>query len=261
MKYSSIDILLVSLIADVAVALAFIVPPENVPIRILTLPLVLVLPGYALTSALFPVRAPGIPERLVFSLGLSLVIVILGGLLLNLAPFGLSASSWAVLLGGITIGACAVAFVRRRRQSGAASGSSGIAGFGLTFRQWLLLGIAVVIVGEAIAVSVIGAERQPYPGFTQLWILPAKGVNAKNTVLLGVRNMENTDMNYFLDVNVDGKLVKKWPSIDLKQSENWETTLVIPQTTHVGSAMVEAMLYRTDAPTKIYRHVELWLGT
>src|SRR5437899_947045 len=98
MNQRSLDIFCVMGITIVAVALVFALPLANVPGRALTLPLVLVLPGYALTSALFPRQVLGVPERVVFSLALSLVIVILGGLVLNFTAFGLHASSWSVLL-------------------------------------------------------------------------------------------------------------------------------------------------------------------
>ncbi len=261
MKYRSVDrdILLVVAITIIAVALVFMFPPDRVAGRILTLPLVIVLPGYALTSALFSGLAPGIPERLVFSLGLSLVIVILGGLLLNLTPFGLRTSSWTVFLSGITLAASAVALIRQRKESRAVSAWLGMRGIGFTFRQGLLIGLAALIVCEAIAVSIVGAERQSYSGFTQLWILPVGGT--ANVLRLGVSNMESTAIEYRLVVNVDGKAVKEWPSIDLNPNEKWQATLVLPQARHVGSAKVEAMLYRVDTPNTIYRHVVLWLGT
>ena len=286
MNYKSVDILVIIVITIVAVALAFVVPPDSVPGRILTLPLVLVLPGYALMASVLPRRSLGTVECLVFSLGLSLVIVVLGGLVLNWTPFGLRASSWSLLLGSITLGACAVALARRRelrtchaertrsisalfrtchaermRSISALYGLLRIKGIGLTFRQGLLLGMAVVIICGAIAISNIGAAQQPFPGFTQLWILPAGGANPKNAVRLGVSNMESTAMEYSLAVNVDGKVVKLWPSIDLKPSEKWETTLMLPQTAHIGAVRVEVVLYRTNAPATIYRHVVLWLGT
>ena len=259
MNHRSVDIFAVIAIALVAAVLALLVPADIVLIRILTLPLVLVLPGYALTSALFPRRALGIPEHLSFSLGLSLAVVILGGLALNWTPFGLRASSWAVLLAGITLGASAVALVRQRRQSVSAPEWLRVGNAGFTLRQALLLGLAAAIVCGAVAVSIIGAERQPHPGFTQLWILPAGGANAENAVRLGVSNMESSAMEYRLDVNVDGKVVKEWPAIDLEPNKKWEATLVLLPTGSV--TRVEADLYRADAPTTIYRHVVLWLGT
>jgi uncharacterized membrane protein len=263
MKYTSMnrDIFAVIAITIIAVALAFILPSDWASGRILALPLVLLLPGYALTTALFPGRMFGVAQRLIFSLALSLTIAILGGLMLNLMPSGLQAGSWAALLGGITLSACAVALVRRRGQDISTSASLRAGFIGLNFRHGLLLGLSALIVCGAVAVSIIGAEHQPSPGFTQLWILPGGGANSKNTVSLGVNNMESTTMEYRLAVNVDGKVVKEWPSIDLNPNEKWEATLSLPQTGHAGNARIEADLYRADAPTTIYRHVVLWLGT
>lgn len=261
MNHRSVDIFGVVAITIIAIALAFVLPPNWVPGRILSLPLVLVLPGYALTAAALPEQARGVPERLAFSLGLSLAIVILSGLLLNLMPFGLRSSSWAVLLGSITLGASVVALVRRRGQSTSASGWLRVGSVGFTFRQGVLLGLAVIVVGGAVAVSIIGTEHQPYPGFTQLWILPASEANAKNAVQLGINNKELTVMEYSLVVNVNGKVVKEWFSIGLSPNEKWGATLVLPQAGHASAARVEADLYRADAPTTIYRHVVLWLDT
>src|SRR5438876_5147113 len=178
MNHRSADIFAVVAITLVAAVLALLVPPDIVLIRIVTLPLVLVLPGYALTSALLPAHSLGAAERLVFSLGLSLIIVILGGLALNWTPFGLNTGSWAVLLGGITLIASAVALVRRRGQNISASAWLRVVDVGLNFRQGLLLGLAAIVVCGAVAVSYLGAARQPFPGFTQLWILPADGASA-----------------------------------------------------------------------------------
>ncbi|MDQ6673875.1 MAG: DUF1616 domain-containing protein, partial [Chloroflexota bacterium] len=61
-------------------------------------PLVLVLPGYALVRALLPARPRRLAELLLLSLGSSLAIAVLGGLVLNLTPWGIRAESWAVFL-------------------------------------------------------------------------------------------------------------------------------------------------------------------
>jgi uncharacterized membrane protein len=250
---------LVTLVLLVAVAITA-VTRDNAPGRILMLPLVLVVPGYALTAAVFPKRSLGVPERLVFSLGLSLVIVVLGGLLLNWTPFGLRASSWAVLLSGITLGAGVVALVRRQGQRAPTSRWVRFGGVGLAFRQGLLMGLAAMVVCAAIAVSRISAAQQAFPGFTQLWILPAGTANAKDALRLGVRNMEATATVYSLSVSANGKVVKVWRKIDLKPHERWEAILVLPQIGRPGAARVEARLYRARAPATIYRHDVLWLG-
>lgn len=260
MKHKSVDLLLVVGITLVAVV-AFIVPSGNIPGHILMMVLVLVLPGYASISAIVAKQTLGVSETLVFSLGLSLVITILVGLILHLTPFGLQSDSWIVLLCGITFAASAIAFIRRRGQTAPAIRRLSMGSIGLSLRQVLLLTLALVVLSGAVVISIVGAIRQPFPGFTQLWILPAGGTSPKNAVRLGINNMESTPTDYRLDVSVNGKVVKSWPSISLGLQEKWETTLVLPQVKPANSVEVEALLYRIDASTKLYRHVVLWLST
>src|SRR5260370_40182737 len=111
MNHRSTDIFAVVAITLVAAVLALLVPPDIALIRILTLPLVLVLPGYALTAALLPNRSLGGEERLMFSLGLSLAAVVLGGLPLYWTPMGLLALSLEVLLALVTLPAGVVGAV------------------------------------------------------------------------------------------------------------------------------------------------------
>jgi uncharacterized membrane protein len=257
MKRRPIDLFAVITITMIAVALVLVVRAGDMPWRIFTLPLALVLPGYALTSALLPKRALGGPERVVFSVGLSLIIVILAGLVLNLTPFGLRTNSWAVCLGAITLGASGVALRRGRGQDNPASRWSMKRP---TFRQGLLVVLAGVIIYGAVAVSINGAAQQSQAGFTQLWILPVSGANAKNAVRLGVSNMESQAVKYLLEVDMNGLAVKVWSPIELKPNEQWETTLVLQRTGQIGPAKVEAYLYR-GVSTTVYRYVILWLGT
>src|SRR5579859_3175461 len=71
LNHRAFDIFTVAVLALVGVALAFAVPADNVAGRILTLPLVFLLPGYAMTSALFAKQNLGVTERVVLSLGFS----------------------------------------------------------------------------------------------------------------------------------------------------------------------------------------------
>ena len=259
------DMLVVIMLTIVAVVLVFIVPSDWLPLRILTLPLAFVLPGYALMCALFRKQTLGNAERLIFSLGLSLSIVILGGLALNLTPFGLQARSWAVFLGVVTLGASAVAILRQRRQGEAAEGWPGFKGMQFTFRQGLLPGLAVLLVGGAFAVSIIGAQLQPRSGFTRLWMLPASGTaKAEDAVSLGLSNKESTPMEYRLTLEINGKVIKEWSAIDLSPNQQWEATLALRQSLSGSSttapAKIEAILYRTSNLKTIYRYVVLWLG-
>ena len=69
------------------------------------LALAVVCPGLALTAALFPGRLLAWPERVLFSLGLSLAAAILGAVLLNGTIWGLTTGVWAALFAGVTLAA------------------------------------------------------------------------------------------------------------------------------------------------------------
>jgi uncharacterized membrane protein len=257
----SIDIIVVAVVTLVAAALAFIAPASNSALRIWTLPLVFILPGYALTAALFVERQPELLVRVVFWLGLSVVVVILGGVVLNLTPAGMHAGSWALFLASVTLGACVMVLIRRKEQGMPPMGLLRTGHSGLPFFKALVLGLAALIVCGAIVLSITDALQQPYAGFTQLWILPENGsAGAKDSVRLGVSNMESTATAYHLVVDMDGKMVKQWATIDLQQYKQWQATLALPPSGHTGPAKVEVLLYRAQAPTTVYRHVVLWVS-
>src|SRR5260370_189481 len=104
MHHKNLDIIVGVIVAVLNVV--WVLLHSSVPVVgiILALPLVLVLPGYTLTEVLFRKRSLNAPERLVLSLGLSLAIDVLSGLFLNVLLVGLQATSWAVLLGLLTVG-------------------------------------------------------------------------------------------------------------------------------------------------------------
>src|ERR1700732_5222678 len=89
-------------------------PGVGGPVRVVVgLVFVLFAPGYALVLAGWPSRRPHWPERLVLSLGLSLSLDALSGLLLNLSGPGLRPETWTALLATVTLVACLVGLARR----------------------------------------------------------------------------------------------------------------------------------------------------
>lgn len=215
--------------------------------------LVLVLPGYAVMAAAFPRSTLAAPERLLLSFGLSVALTALGGLTLNWLPWGLQASSWMVLLGGITVGAGIVA--RRRRHTTIVLARGGT---GLTARQALLLGLAALLAAGAVGVARHGASQQHAPGIAQLWILPST-VGHQLNVRLGVRSLEATVVQYRLQVVVGGQVASEWPTITVEAGATWETTMVLPRKQD-DAQTIEVLLYRADAPEVVYRRVVLRLG-
>src|SRR5690348_6500277 len=115
MRLKHLDLIVTEII--VVLNVAFVLLPSHNPVigTILAWPLVLVLPGYMLTAALYHKRSLDASHRLLLTLGLSLAIDILSGLILNVLPAGLQATSWVTLLGLLTVVfSLLVAYLRKR---------------------------------------------------------------------------------------------------------------------------------------------------
>lgn len=208
-------------------------------------------PGYALTAALFPRHLLEFQERLLLSLGMSLAITILGGLLLNLTAGGLRAELWTLWLGGVTLVACLIALLRRPRQPMIARPRLN---FAIPLDQGVFIVLVALGVIVAMGIATSSALQQKATSFTQLWILPIDGENS-GTVRLGVNNMESVTMRYRLKLEDGGHLLREWQPIMLAPGEIWETLVDTPYT---ADKPLTATLYRLDAPEAPYRQVVLW---
>lgn len=213
-------------------------------------PLALLLPGYAFSAAFLPSVLNG-AERLTLSVGISIGLSVISGLLLNLTPWGIRPDTLALLLGGMTLVAAVIADYRRRESTpGAAS-----LNLRVSLRQAVLFGLAAGLVVGAFNITRISAAAQQTPRFTQLWLLPGDDTQA---VRIGVRNLESTAVSYRLEL-FGATPIQEWPALELAPGQTWETTVELPQ--GAGEAgTVEGVLYRNDAPTTMYRRVELWVS-
>jgi uncharacterized membrane protein len=259
----SLDLVVVAILTVIAGILAVAGVTTGVVGAIFGLPLVLVLPGYALTAAAFRRGALGLAETLVFSIALSLTLVILSGLLLNWLPGGLRAGAWAALLGAITLGCCGVAFARRWPDTALTWPALTWPRVGLNVRAGLLLGVAALLTTGAVTLSVVSANQQDArDSFTQLWLLPASGQSqSRNRSLqVGVGNMTSASAAYRIEIRVDGKTVRDWPSIPLQPHEQWQTNITVSPPGGGGATQVEAFLYHADTPSVVYRSTQVRLA-
>jgi uncharacterized membrane protein len=247
--------LILAVVLGDALAIALFLALGGGAVRVLVaLPFVLVLPGLALTAALFPTGALDVAERLLFSLGLSLAITALGGLVLQLTPWGLRSASWALLLGLVTLAAGAAAFLRRRGRP--RPEMIGQSRRGLSGAQALCCALAALVLAGAMAVTVRGAQDQVPVGFTQLWIVPAGG--DQSSVELGLSNREPDTTGFRVQFEVDGKVRRTWAPT-LASGATWSETVPLP-TDIPQTATIEAVLYRADSPDTVYRRVKFQRG-
>jgi uncharacterized membrane protein len=225
---------------------------------LLAVPLVFILPGYALTQVFFVRRGKpfGAVDLIVFSLGLSLVIDIVIGLLLNLLPVGLQWQSWTLSLGLVTeVCTLFAIFVRQRR--GQLVKEEPVARRRIQLKEGALLGAALVVAALAFWLSLI-RPPQPQPVFTQFWMLPAAGGNGC-AVMIGVHSFEARPERYRIEVMSNGKQIASWASITLAVQQEWDQRVPVSLADPAGDAVIDARLFRLDQPGVVYREVHVML--
>jgi uncharacterized membrane protein len=213
--------------------------------------LLLAAPGYLLSELLFGSEIAGL-ERLVMVVLLAFSVPILGGLPLVAAGVPLHRSAWLGLLAGVTL-ACALAVYGRRLWRG----RRGMPTAATVEREkwrvtaWHAVGFAaaVLIAGGAVGLASVGAAKQPYPGFTQLWFVPRSP--STTTAKLGVANHEGQTVRYRLVLFSDSRPAASW-SLDLSNGRVWQQT-----TQFTGFDTLTAKLYRLPNVKRAYRYVTI----
>lgn len=211
---------------------------------ILVAPLVLFLPGYALTGAIFRRQAPGWVERTALALSLSLVTTGLVSLLLYVLSFGLTLRSWAISLAAITVTAtCVVASRPMPNRSTAVSP-------GLALRlprrpaQIAMVVVAACLVAAAVALARTPLPSPSAPGYTALWLTRDPRSAA---LILGVRSEEHRRAHYVLRLTLPGGTTSR--KLTLSPSQTWQERLP-------PARRAAASLHRVGHPG-VYRFVRL----
>jgi len=238
---------------------------------VLSVPLLIALPGYSLTAALIPDRQSlGRTERTVLGVGMSIVLVILCGLLLNLIPAGITNVTVSVSLAVFSLAAAGIGLFRRRGQpdhvpavdlDGPEIGDVPEAvvgrrrerpnGYGPEF-----LALAVILTVAAVFIGVLGAVRAPSTKFTQFWLLTGSD---PNVIQVGIRNEEGQPIQYRIEVEAEHQVLRS-AEIDLGQGDDTVQTIKLPPLTEATPQTVTARLYRLDqtSTTAPYRMTFIW---
>jgi len=210
------------------------------------LPLIFFLPGYALTRMIFPTDALGFTERCLISIGTSIAIVALSGVVMNWLPGGLNSSGFTLFVGTITLIFALVTYNRQWQQQHIEM--IALPDWAFTRQHFALFGLAIFLIVGAMTIQVIDASHQTSTHFTQLWTLP---VQSSQAVTIGIKNQENTKQTYTIQVSVAGKVIKTYSTITLANGAMWQQNLTLPTTT--AATKVDVTVYRSSAPTVPYR--------
>ena len=112
------DILVISILTVLLVIISVLIPSSIVRI-ILGLPAILLFPGYSFVAALYPGKEDmNNIQRLALSIGVSVALVTLIGLILNYTPWGVGPESVLFSVSIFILLASAVALLRRGKVPG-----------------------------------------------------------------------------------------------------------------------------------------------
>jgi hypothetical protein len=225
-------------------------------LQALLLPFVLFVPGYAIAAALFPPQAIRRSDRVVYSFVFSISAAALGGLALQVF-FGLGLGAWLGLLLAITLGAAAIARVRRDALPIQAAPRPPLR---LPARPLWALGFlaALAIAGVSVSIAVQGVrEQQSEQVFASLWAFPAKTPKPQagrpGALTVGVWN-HGGPATYRLRLSTPGGVIENL-RVPIGSDERWQRTLPPPVTAATGSLLIT--LFHRSRP---YRTVELNIG-
>ncbi len=217
---------------------------------IVGLPIVLLLPGLAVTTAVLPGK-PWRGDVLAWAVGISLACDIALGVVLNEVT-RLTRRTEIAALALLALIGFVVAAVRRRGHQSERDGSSG-----QTYRRLrqvlspsivLAAMVTAVAVGSACWLSVSSAHAQNTATYTELWLSPGQG-SAAGTTDLGVRNDERQPTGYTLLLTTSAGTTT-W-DLRLQPRQTWHVPITVP-----ADGQASAKLYRDGADTP-YRVVDL----
>ena len=188
---------------------------------ILVAPLVLFLPGYAVTGAIFRRQAPRWVERTALALSLSLVTTGLISLLLYVMSFELTLRSWAISLALITVTATIIRAARPTTPDRSTVASSGPA-LRLPPRpaQIAMILLAICLIAAAVALARTPLPSPSAPGYTALWLTRDPRSAA---LIVGVRSEEHQRAHYVLRLRLPGRTTSR--KLTLSPGQTWQETL------------------------------------
>jgi len=262
------------LVLGLVVAILFF--PSNVLRIVLGLPFVLFFPGYTLVSALFPKREgmSGI-ERVALSLGVSIAIVPIIGLILNYTIWGIGLESVLYSIVSFILISSIIGWFRGKRlteqerfnvefQLGVPRWSGG---------AWNRTLSIILIIAILVALGTLGyfmAKPKVGEGFTEFYILGLNGKAAdypkeirlgnEEKVIVGIVNLEHEVVSYRVEIKIDGVKNNEAGPVVLANEQKWEEIVSFMPDKSGDSQEVEFLLYKNEETEPYLKPLHLWVN-
>jgi hypothetical protein len=201
-------------------AAATLLPGSLVVVRaLLALPLVLALPGYALTRAMLRLDELRGTELLIVSVALSIMVTVFAALLMQAAGVRLEERQWMAVIAVVTIVAAAVGISRGQAHPVV------LPHVNVRLREAIAIAGAAVLL---IAAAALGFTPLSAPkgtiGSSPVWILPGAGDNSAD---FGVINDETSARRYTLELTVVGQPTRTFGPFALPPGGTWSRSAVV----------------------------------
>jgi len=255
----------------------------------LALPLVVFFPGYVVLALLFPgAKEISWTERLLLSVGTSLVVLLLVGLVLNLTPFGIRFAPIVSTLVVLTVLVDLAAYWRRMHLPPTDRLSATL---DLRFPDWqgarafdkpLAVALVVSILVALVAATFVVTVPRPRERYTEFYLLGPGGnasgyptrlnVSEPANVIIGMTNHETVSMNYTVRVDLVGVQVVyngtthanetielnrttwSWLSVSLPDGRSWTQAYAFAVRS-AGLWKIQFLLYESGSP--VNRNLQL----
>jgi len=267
-------LIFLNLLSGLLIVVIIFLPHQALRI-IIGFPFVLFLPGYALVSALFPEKnAINSARRIIYSLGASIIVVPLIGIMLNYTPWGITLESMLYTLASFTLGMSIIAWVRTKR-------SPEKDRLSINFRlRWpdqhqnardkiTSVALVIAIVGTlgmlGYALATAGNEEK----FTEFYILGAEEqaagypsqlkVSEARTVTLGITNYEYETQSYRVEIKIDGEKNSEVQPVILQHDETWQQEVSFTPNKAGYNQPVEFLLFKGDESEPCLEPLRIWI--
>jgi len=213
----------------------------------LGLPFALIFPGYTLLSAISPKKGSfsGI-ERIALSLGLSIAVIALIGVLFNYTPWGIGLYTTLIPITLFILIASGIAWYRQRKLPATECLSFTVH---LSLPKWgktrsldkaLYISLAVALIAALGSLGYVFAVPKGGQSFSEFYILGSEGkaedypqkvmLGEAVELTVGIVNHEYEPSSYQIDIRIEGTKVEEIRSPRLAHEERWEEVVsFVPQ--------------------------------
>lgn len=213
--------------------------------------LIVAVPGYLISAMFVPFGGTDGVGRLALTLGVGLAAVILGGLVLQVTPVGVSVTGWLLLVLLVVL----VAGLWWQPRGFAPERLAVIAGHAAGFRpnpgQIAMVAISVALTCTAVVVSRGSESALRGPNVTQLWTAPATS-GEPGAIDVWIRNLEGSAEEYRMEASSGDQSIGTWRTT-LADGNRWSITVSPPPD---STERLDVRLY-LDSSETVYRELEI----